>query len=737
MKIKKIYVFLFVLTLIGVIKLFQTGLADNAGAQNGSNLKKVILKLHWKHQFQFAGYYAAVEKGLFKKAGLDVVLEEPDEHNDPVKDVIDGRAHFGIGNASLMLDHAQGKPIVAVAPIFQHCPKVLLALKKSASRPSDLIGKKLMVEPQSAEIITFLQSYGVSLSKCILYPHAYSPDPLIKGEVDALTAFLTDEPFLLQKAGVEYHIFSPIDAGVDFYGDTLFTSKNLVEKDPDLVEKFRHASIEGWIYASNNADEMIDVIFNKYSKRHSIEHLKFEADQTKKFIIPEVIQIGYSKPERWSQIAQIYKNQKLLDEDYSLEGFLYEDFTQVKVVYHIWPVILISLIALFITWLASFYYKLNLKLKAEIAQRRQSEENLARSEERYRNLVENTPLPIAITLLETREVRLVNNVFENKLRIKKEFIIGKQGGLFYEKPSSRDEIFDLVKNYGYLKDHIVCFKDCEGSSITFSMSASLIEYEGMPAVFFILNDISEKIKREEEFNKLSSTKDRFLKIIASDLRSSVSTFQSILDYLIKNFNLLKEPEKTDFLYSLKNCADSTYSLLINLLEWTSNATGDLKPAASNMSVYQAVKEALEFFGERASQKQITLESSVEESLKVYCDENMFKTALRNVVSNAVKFTMPGGRIKISAEPLSERGSIKITIADSGIGIKRDRIDKLFNVDTTFSTEGTEGERGSGIGLVLSHEFIKKNNGELIIDSDIGSGARVSIVLPQTKTGGQA
>nr|HPG60342.1 ATP-binding protein [Candidatus Wallbacteria bacterium] len=78
-----------------------------------------------------------------------------------------------------------------------------------------------------------------------------------------------------------------------------------------------------------------------------------------------------------------------------------------------------------------------------------------------------------------------------------------------------------------------------------------------------------------------------------------------------------------------------------------------------------------------------------------------------------------------------------TIADSGIGIKRDRIDKLFNVDTTFSTEGTEGERGSGIGLVLSHEFIKKNNGELIIDSDIGSGARVSIVLPQTKTGGQA
>ena len=138
MKIKKIYVFLFVLTLIGVIKLFQTGLADNAGAQNGSNLKKVILKLHWKHQFQFAGYYAAVEKGLFKKAGLDVVLEEPDEHNDPVKDVIDGRAHFGIGNASLMLDHAQGKPIVAVAPIFQHCPKVLLALKISfqAFRPN-------------------------------------------------------------------------------------------------------------------------------------------------------------------------------------------------------------------------------------------------------------------------------------------------------------------------------------------------------------------------------------------------------------------------------------------------------------------------------------------------------------------------------------------------------------------------------------------------------------------------
>jgi PAS domain S-box-containing protein len=729
MKIYKNKLIVGVLSLTALLSIFIFAFAGGLRAQNAPPLKRVVLKLKWKHQFQFAGYYAAIEKGLYQKAGLDVVLVEPGEDDDPVKDVMESKAQFGIGTSTLMLDHAAGKPIVVLAPIFQHSPTVLVALKKSASRPEELAGKKLMIEPQSADIITYLQSFGVPLSKCILYPHAYSPEPLIKGEVDAITAYLTDEPFLLRSAGVEYHIFSPVEAGIDFYGDTLFTTKEYIAKEPENVEKFRRASIEGWIYAFNNADEIIKLILDKYSKRHVAEHLKFEAEQMKKYVIPEVIQIGYSKPERWSQIAAIYKKQNLVPLNYTMEGFLYEDYVGVKVVYHVWPVLIISLIAIFISFLANFYYKLNLKLKDEITQRRASEENLAKSEERYRTLVENIPIPISITNLESRELLYINSVFESTFRVNKSFIIGKQGDIFYDNPAVRDEVFKLIKNYGYLKDHIVIFKDVEGRVLWISLSANIIEYGDARSVFFMLNDISDKIKREGEFSKLNSAKDRFLKITASDLRSSIGTFQSILDYLIKNFGILKEPEKTDFLYSLKNCADSTYALLINLLEWTSNAAGDLKPAPSLVAVTPAVSEIFELFSERAAKKQLKFESSVDEKLRVYCDENMFKTTLRNVVSNAVKFTLPGGVIKVSVGEDAGAAMVKLIVSDTGVGISCDRIDRLFDINGNFSTEGTDGERGSGIGLVLSNDFIIKNYGELKIESFIGSGTSVTIMLP--------
>jgi PAS domain S-box-containing protein len=704
--------------------------APSGIALGDPGLKRVILKLKWKHQFQFAGYYAAIEKGLYKKAGLDVVLVEPGENGDPVNDVIDSKAHFGIGTSSLMLDHASGKPIVAIAPIFQHSATVLIALKKSAAVPADLIGKKLMIEPQSADIITYLQSFGVSPSKCILYPHAYSPEPLIKGEIDAITAYLTDEPFLLQNAGIEYRIFSPVEAGIDFYGDTLFTSREYAKKYPETVEKFKRASIEGWIYAFNNADEIINLIFNKYSTRHSIPHLKFEAEQMKKYVIPEVIQIGYSKPERWSQIAAVYKKQNLLDESYTMEDFLYEDVVKVKVEYHFWPIAVISIIAFLVGSAAFFFYRLNLKLKAEISSRRASEDNLAKSEERYRVLVENNPMPIYIKSLQTREIKFINQVFENKFRVKKEFITGRQADIFYKEPGARDEIFKLINNYGYLKDHLVRLRDVEDNEYWISLSANIIDYEGAPSVLFMLSDISDKINREQEFKKLNHTKDRFLKITANDLRSSVGTLQSILDYLIKNFDLLKEPEKQDFLYSLKNCADSTYALLINLIEWTLNAAGDIKPAPAGVSIAAAVKEVFELFSERAAYKKLKFESSAGEEAELYCDENMFKTILRNLVSNAVKFSRPGGTIKIAADENKLPGNIVLSISDTGVGIARERLDKLFNIDTTFCTEGTDGERGSGIGLVLCHEFAVKNGGALSIESDAGKGSCVNLILPK-------
>ncbi len=691
-------------------------------------VKKIALKLKWKHQFQFAGYYAALEKGLYKKSGLDVTLIEPEADDDLVTDVIELKAQFAIGTSTLMLDHAAGKPVVAVAPIFQHSPTVLIALEKSASKPEDLIGKKLMIEAQSADIITYLQRFSVPLSKCIIYPHAYSPQPLIKGEIDAITAYLTDEPFLLERAGVGYRIFSPAEAGIDFYGDTLFTSRDYLKKEPETVEKFRRASIEGWIYAFNNTYEIIDLIFNKYSNRHSIEHLKFEAEQMKKYVIPEVVQIGYSKNERWSQIAEIYKKQHMIDENYSLDGFLYEEISKIRVVYNFWLLIPAFAVILIAGALAFFFYKLNLKLKAEIAGRKAGEESLSRSEERYRILVENNPMPIVITDIKTGEIKFINCIFENMFGVKKEFIAGRDFDIFYENIEIRREIYDTINNYGFLKDYIAPFKGISGNKRWMSLSAGIIEYEGRSAVIFILNDISDKIRRDEELKKLDRIKERFLKITANDLRSAIGTLQSILDYLIKNYDVLKAPEKMDFLYSLKNCADSTYALLMNLVEWTLNAAGDLKPLPVKIKVESVVKEIFELFGARAAHKRIEFDSNICGDAFVYCDEKMFNTILRNIVSNAVKFSVAGGLIRAGAWK-REDGMIELSISDNGADISHGGLDKLFNIDTVFGAGRAEGERGSDIGLVLSQELAVKNGGQLILKNMDGGGVIALIILP--------
>jgi len=287
-------------------------------------LEQVTLQLKWKHQFQFAGYYAAKHKGYYRDAGLDVELRELTPGRTPTEAVLDGSAQYGIDISRLLLARKEGKPVVALAAIFQHSPYILIARNDGAIRSvHSLVGKRIMFEDKADDIRAYLLKEGAKSVRFTSLLHTFNLQDLIDGKADAITAYSTNEPFYLDSIGFRYDIYSPRSAGIDFYGDTLFTTDDELKRHPKRVKAFHDASLRGWKYAMANPEEMVDLIIREYAARNSREHLLFEAMQMRELIQPELVEMGYMNPGRWRHIADTYAELGLLPRNFSLEGFIY------------------------------------------------------------------------------------------------------------------------------------------------------------------------------------------------------------------------------------------------------------------------------------------------------------------------------------------------------------------------------------------------------------------------------
>ncbi|MFH2064290.1 MAG: ABC transporter substrate-binding protein [Pseudomonadota bacterium] len=350
--------------------------------ESKAGLKHVTLQLTWLHQFQFAGYYASVEKGFYRDAGFDVAIVEGTSDKRPIKEVVSGRANYGVAKAELLLNRLHGQPVVALAAIIQHSAIIMLAKKESGiSSPQDMIGKRVMLRSgdDAAEYLAMFKSEGVSLDKVNIIPSTYNIDDLIDGKTDVFNAYITNEPYYLEQKGIHESIISPITYGIDFYGDCLFTSEQEMNNHPDQVRAFRAASLRGWEYAMAHPEEIIDVIVGKYSVKKSRDHLQFEAAAMRKLMLPDLIEMGHMNPGRWQHMADTYVVLGMADSGYSLEGFIYNpnptpDYSWVSRVLGIVTSVLI-LISLGFFILLRF----NKKLRLEVAQRKQVEERLGKA----------------------------------------------------------------------------------------------------------------------------------------------------------------------------------------------------------------------------------------------------------------------------------------------------------------------------------------------------------------------
>ena len=469
-------------------------------------LEPVSLQLRWKHQFQFAGYYAALHKGFYREAGLDVRLLEGGPGADPVAAVLSGRSEFGISISSLVIDYLKGKPVVMLGPVFQHSPNVLLV--RGENRHISELGLPgagpiaLMGGDQDVELKVMFLNEGIPLERLRIVPDENHLTDFLDGRVEALNAYVSNEPFVLQQAGIPFSTLRPQSYGMDFYGDLLFTTQALVEQHPQRVAAFRAASLRGWQYALEHPDEIVDLILEHYDTQgKSREQLQYEAQALRRLINPEVIELGHSNPGRWRHIANTFARFGLVEPDRPLDGFFYQPDPDVDLTW-LYSALAISLAVLvLVAGITLYIHRAHRRLARAMAEKQ-------RSEERYRVIFQSSA-SAGIVWREGFIVTDWNHQAESLFGWSRDEVLGRSYMDFLlpeaERRQLAEDIAQVVQDISHRPHGINDNLTRDGRVISCEwFNAWLPRQEGEPQeVISLALDITERRRLEEQVRQLA------------------------------------------------------------------------------------------------------------------------------------------------------------------------------------------------------------------------------------------
>jgi len=241
---------------------------------------------------------------------------------------------------------------------------------------------------------------------------------------------------------------------------------------------------------------------------------------------------------------------------------------------------------------------------------------------------------------------------------------------------------------------------------------------------------SDAVKKyTEELKQLNSTKDKFFSIIAHDLKNPFITILGFSDLLHTDYAELSDEERLFYIDEMKKSAEISHNLLQNLLQWSRSQTGRIEFNPQRLCLHNIVQDNTDLLKASAERKQIKISHNVPEDIFVTADEDMLNTIIRNLLTNALKFTEKGGNVEINA--VKQNGFIEVVVSDSGVGMSNSVRECLFKLDATHSSIGTDNEAGTGLGLILCKEFVEKNGGTIKVESELGKGSRFVFSLPSS------
>ena len=373
---------------------------------------------------------------------------------------------------------------------------------------------------------------------------------------------------------------------------------------------------------------------------------------------------------------------------------------------------------------------------SDITDRKMAEKALKESENTYRELF-NFMSDAAYILDENGVLLDVNQGTMDMYGYNREELIGQNPDML-----AADDRNDMEKNKTYIRKAFAgksqnfdwWGKRKNGEIFPKDIMLNKGSYYGKDVVVAIARDITERKHIEEqlkayadELKELNATKDKFFSIIAHDLKGPFNAILGFSELLAESYYDFSEVEKKNFIQNIKIASDSTYKLLENLLDWSRLQTGKINPTPEMIDLSLLSMENISVLKSMADNKRIKLYSSIQYNTTAFADANMVRTILRNLVSNAIKFTRSGGEVNISATGYN--AMVEICVWDNGVGISAHRQGMLFRIDEKLSTKGTANETGTGLGLLLCKEMIERQGGHIWVESKIGQGSKFYYTLP--------
>ena len=267
-----------------------------------------------------------------------------------------------------------------------------------------------------------------------------------------------------------------------------------------------------------------------------------------------------------------------------------------------------------------------------------------------------------------------------------------------------------------------------------AFGSNQIDNPYIQAVVLNVRDVTDRkiaeeklLQNETRLRELNATKDKFFSIIAHDLKTPFHSIVGFCDLLKYQIEKNDYDELGRYATVIQNSSHMAMDLLLNLLEWARSQTGRIKFEAARIDIVSLICKVLDPFFNLAAQKSITIDLDLPNSLTVFADKDMVGTVLRNLISNGIKFTSPGGEIVVSAS--IKNGMVEVSVADSGVGLSHESMNKLFKIEESYSTPGTLNEKGTGLGLIVCNEFVKTHNGQLWVESQLGKGSTFKFTIP--------
>ena len=702
-------------------------------------LRPIKLQLKWKHQFQFAGFYAAQKQGYYKEAGLDVSFLEGDKANPPVVNVLSGLADFGVTGSDILNFHILNKPVVILSVIFQHSPYVFITLaNRKINSPTDLAGKKIMVsQNQGGNLLrALLLKEGIPINSLQLIEHSWSSTDLISGKVDAISAYSTVEPGLFRAMGQEVTLIDPKDYGIDFYGDLIFTTKKMLKDNPKIVEDFNNASLKGWQYAMSHPEELIEYILQLPGvKERGITktQLLFEVKEMQKLILPELVEIGHMNPGRWEAMLNIYKQLGLANQNANLDGLFYVSVAEKKIMYYDYLLYSIG----FVAFLFSLVLIGNWQLRRQVSKRTldlQAEiQNRKKTEQRLELAIDAAGLSIWSWDIDTNTV--VNN--------KKWFLNqGIDPALFLDfnklieaiHPEDRENVEQVtralwkgVSAYSNLTYRVKTIHGDWKWLLSFSRMTKKKKNDPGNVIIGSLLDI-DFIKRKEielqetskELRKKNNELEKFAYITSHNLRAPVVNLLSLTE-IQQEPSLTKELEE-EIHQKIHQCVMQLNSTLEDLIEIVASKSGETIQI-EKLDLQKELTIVLNSIEKQIRESGAQLDIDFSACQKIHFPKRYLNSILINLLTNAIKYKSDDRKLIITIRTESDPKYTRLYFSDNGIGINLEKFgNKIFGLYQRFHTK----IEGKGLGLYIVKSQIEAMDGKIEVESSPNRGTTFCI-----------